>query len=134
MAGVARNIDDALCQMRRFTPDVVLIDLKLSEIYDPNLIPKLRQSCPEILIIITSLLPPEFHSQFMSAYENATREIGASAFLWKSFITTEIFPTVKRIVDNKSEGIKEGRSYKGQEILMRNRKMPLCNEISSLSM
>ena len=105
IVGTANNGGEAIATIKDLAPQAALIDLKMPDMYGFELIPIIHHLLPDIAIVITTLLPPEFYSQLFEAYEDAALKAGADAFISKSFLTTDLIPTIQHIVTSKQENL-----------------------------
>ena len=74
VVGEAANALDLLAQARTAHPDLILLDWKLPKMRPADLLPDLRQLCPDVTVIVLSGRP-EAHKAALSA--------GADGFVGK---------------------------------------------------
>lgn len=103
IVGVAKNGEEAIATIQNHAPQAALLDLKMPDMYGFELVPRVRDLISDCVIVITTLLPPEFYAQLFDAYEDAALKAGADAFISKSFLTTDLVPTIHRMVSKKQE-------------------------------
>lgn len=102
VVGIANNGEETIDTIKAADPQVALLDLKMPDMYGFELIPKIRHIIPDIVIVITTLLPPEFYAQLFEAYEDAALKAGADVFISKSFLTTDFVPTIRRLISSNN--------------------------------
>jgi DNA-binding NarL/FixJ family response regulator len=71
-------------------PEVVLIDLAMPEMHGLDLIPRLRASLPDAVIIALTLMDPQ-------SYREAVLAAGADAFVSKATLEGDLLPTIQRL-------------------------------------
>lgn len=78
-------------------PQVILVDLAMPDIHGLDLIPRLRASLPEGIIIALSLMDPR-------SYREAVLAAGADAFVSKATLEGDLLPTIRPLVrHNRSQ-------------------------------
>lgn len=81
---------DALAQAAWLQPDVVLVDLKMPDVSGLQLLPPLRQTLPDAILIALSLMEP-------SQYRDDALAAGADAFVSKSSLECDLIPAIRRL-------------------------------------
>ena len=90
VAGTAVGGFDGLAQAMMLRPDLILVDLHMSDLDGLTLIPKLRALLPETTIIALTLLEP-------SAFRGATLEAGADEFVSKASMFADLAPAIEKV-------------------------------------
>ena len=68
---------DALAEAERLKPDVLLLDLEMPDVPGLDLLPRLRKTLPDAILVALTLMDPDiFRSSVLAA--------GADAFVLKS--------------------------------------------------
>ena len=98
--GTARSGREGIKMAQQLHPQVVLLDLKMPEMHGFDVIPLLRRALPEIRIITTTLLPPEIFEQSGEIYRQANASAGADAFIPKQNLTTDLIPTIQKMMQS----------------------------------
>lgn len=79
---------DAVAQATRLKPDVILLDLAMPGVCGLDLLPPLRRTLPEaILVALTVLDPEEFRERAIAA--------GADAFVSKASLEHDLLPAIR---------------------------------------
>lgn len=89
---------EAVAQATQLQPDVVVVDLKMPEVPGLALIPQLRRTLPNAIIIALSLMDP-------AEYGLAATAAGADAFVSKEQLECELLPTLQRLADRPSRRV-----------------------------
>jgi len=97
--GTARSGRQGINLAQQLHSQVVLLDLKMPEMHGFDVIPLLRRALPEIRIITTTLLPPEIFEQSGEIYRQANAAAGADAFIPKQNLTTDLIPTIQKMME-----------------------------------
>lgn len=71
-------------------PEVVLTDLAMPKMHGLDLIPRLRASLPDAVIIALTLMDPQ-------SYREAVLAAGADAFVSKATLEGDLLPTIRRL-------------------------------------
>ncbi len=91
IVGTARNGREALTQAEKLKPDVILLDLHMPGISGVEAIPQLQKVAPQAKIIALTMMN-------QAAYQPAALLAGASGFVSKANMGTELIPTIQRVV------------------------------------
>ena len=86
---------DALCVTRELKPDLVLMDVRMPHINGIEATRLIKSVMPEIKVIMLTLFDEE-------EYREAAFASGASAYVLKKAIATELIPSIRRTF--QSEG------------------------------
>lgn len=89
--GEAHGGKEALTQAHELKPQVVLLDLVMSDLPGLEVIPCLRAMLPEVGIIVLTVMDNEF-------YRSAALDAGADDFIPKAAMNTELLPAIRRVV------------------------------------
>jgi DNA-binding NarL/FixJ family response regulator len=81
---------DAVAQAQRLHPDIILLDLAMPDVSGLALLPKLRKTLPDAIIIALTLMDPDSSRQ-------ATLEAGADAFVSKTSLERDLLPAIRRL-------------------------------------
>lgn len=90
VVGSADGGGKGLNMASRLKPQVILVDLAMPDIHGLDLIPRLRASLPEAIIIALTLMDP-------SSYRAAVLAAGADAFVSKATLEGDLLPTIWRL-------------------------------------
>ncbi len=97
VVGTALNSHDALSQASDLLPDVVLLDIRMSNQNGLEILPQLRMILPYSAIIILSMYD-------LDVYRDAAQKAGAVGYVLKKNMVAELLPVVRRAInDNKRE-------------------------------
>ena len=89
-------------------PQVILLDLAMADLHGLEAMPLLRDKLPEVKIIALTLLDTE-------SYRQAAREAGADDFVAKAAMSTDLLPTIRRVVGiNSHDPKRETRPESGE--------------------
>jgi DNA-binding NarL/FixJ family response regulator len=80
----------ALTLVPSLKPQVILTDLAMPEMFGLDLIPRLRASLPEAIIIALTLMDP-------GSYRAAVLAAGADAFVAKDTLGRDLLPTIRHL-------------------------------------
>lgn len=86
--------EQAVAQVYRLKPDVVLVDLAMPQVTGMETILRMRAAWPKMGIIALTLLDT-------SGYRQAALTAGADDFVAKDSLNAELVPTIKRVVASK---------------------------------
>ena len=89
--------DEALAQVHRLRPDVVVTDLAMPKVSGMETILRLRAAWPRMGIIALTLLDTD-------GYRQAALTAGADDFVPKDILNTELIPTIERVAQTKLGG------------------------------
>ena len=89
VVGTASGGEEALAQIRRLSPRVVLLDLCMSGVSGLEVIPRVREAYPEVRIIVLTMLDTD-------AYRKAALAAGADGFVSKTTLETDLLPAIRR--------------------------------------
>jgi DNA-binding NarL/FixJ family response regulator len=78
----------ALTMAPLLKPQVILVDLAMPDIHGLDLIPRLRASLPEGIIIALTLMDPR-------SYREAVLAAGADGFVSKATLEGDLLPTIR---------------------------------------
>jgi DNA-binding NarL/FixJ family response regulator len=97
---------DALAQAAWLRPDVILVDLKMPDIPGLQLLPQLRQTLHDTILIALSLLTPD------ECRQDALMA-GADAFVSKTSLERDLLSTVWELANRRScsAGVPQGVSH-----------------------
>jgi DNA-binding NarL/FixJ family response regulator len=98
--GTARSGKEGINLAQQLHPQVVLLDLKMPEMHGFDVIPLLRRALPEVKIITTTLLSPEIFEQSGEIYRQANATAGADGFIPKHNLTTDLIPTIQKMMQS----------------------------------
>ena len=94
VVGTAAGGAEALEQVVALAPQVVLVDLDMPGMTGLELIPRLRESFPDLIIIVLTLLEGP-------TYWQAAMAAGADGFVFKSRLTTDLLPTIRQSLQSR---------------------------------
>lgn len=97
VAGLASEGKEALEKAGLLQPDIVLLDLNLPDLSGLDMIPRLRDLLPEVLIIVVTMLDPD-------VYQGPALEEGADGFLTKQEASNELLSTIARVTQARWHG------------------------------
>jgi len=103
IVGVAGGGQEGIAQAELLLPQAVLLDLKMQDMHGLNVIPLLRQSIPELCIIVTTLLSMDIYEQAGEIYGQAAMIAGANGFLPKALLTSRFVPTLQELMEKLEE-------------------------------
>jgi DNA-binding NarL/FixJ family response regulator len=92
--GLARGGEEALEQAQALQPDVVLIDVPTPERSGLGAISRLRETLPQVGIIVLGLLDTD-------SYQQAAVEAGADDFVPKATLASNLLPAIRRVTHTK---------------------------------
>lgn len=90
VVGTACGGKGAVALAQGLKPDVALIDLAMSDLPGLELIPRLRESLPDLGIIALTLFDTD-------DYREAALNAGADSFVSKHTMNTDLMPAIQRI-------------------------------------
>ena len=88
IVGALERAEEALEAAMRLAPDVVLLDVSLPGITGLDVLPSIRKTLPEAVIIMLTM-----HDT--SGYRRKAFEKGADAYVLKSRAATELMPMIR---------------------------------------
>jgi len=88
--GAARGGKEALTKAQALRPQVILIDLAMSDLHGLDAIPQLRSMLPDVGIIALTLLNS-------GSYRQAALTAGANDFVSKARLDTDLLPAIRRL-------------------------------------
>jgi DNA-binding NarL/FixJ family response regulator len=92
----------------KLRPQVILLDLAMSDLHGLEAIPLLRAELPEVGIIALTLLDTE-------GYRQAAQAAGADGFVAKATMSTDLLPTIRRVMGtNPPKPERETRAESGK--------------------
>jgi len=91
---------DAVAQAQRLHPDVILLDLAMPDVSGLTLLPTLRRTLPDAIIIALTLMDPDSARQ-------ATLAAGADAFVSKTSLERDLLPAIRRLVVREPEAARD---------------------------
>ena len=99
LVGTAAGGKDGFEQFQKLKPDIVLVDLCMTDLPGLELIPQLRAALPRIGIIALTTMDED-------AYRQAALAAGADDFVTKDNITTDLLPAIRRVAEtHQADGI-----------------------------
>ena len=88
---------DAVAEAERLRPDVILVDLKMPDVPGLQLLPQLRRTLPDaILIALTLMDADEYREDALAA--------GAEAFVSKTSLECDLIPAIQRLASRAPGG------------------------------
>ena len=97
VVGAVDRGHEALAQIHRLRPDIVLTDLAMPQVSGMETILRIRAAWPGIGIIALTLLDTD-------GYRQAALTAGADAFVAKDALNTDLLPTIRHVIDAKKLG------------------------------
>ena len=94
IVGAADGGEEALALAQDLQPDIVLIDLAMPGLSGLETIPRLRAVLPEVGIIALTVLD-------INSYWQAALAAGASDFVPKARLNTELLPAIRRVAQSE---------------------------------
>jgi DNA-binding NarL/FixJ family response regulator len=79
----------AITEVQRLMPDIVIVDLKMPDVPGLRLLPQLRQTSPDTILIALSLLA-------MDESRDDALAAGADAFISKASLECDLIPAIRR--------------------------------------
>lgn len=101
IVGTVRNGRDAVAEVRRLDPDVLVIDISMPILDGLQAVSQLDDHCRTKVVILTIHQDQDFVT--------AAFAVGASAYVVKSDLNTELIPAIREAL--------EGRRYISRSIL-----------------
>ena len=99
LVGTAAGGKEGFEQCQKLKPDIVLVDLCMTDLPGLELIPQLRAALPRIGIIALTTMD-------VDAYRQAALAAGADDFVTKESITTDLLPAIRRVAEtHQADGI-----------------------------
>ena len=89
---VASEEQDALAKSMVSAPDIILLDLNLTDISGLALIPLFRKHLPEVKIIILTIMSDD-------SYRAAALQAGADAFVQKNEMSKKLISTITGLME-----------------------------------
>jgi DNA-binding NarL/FixJ family response regulator len=86
---------DAVAQAELLRPDVVLVDLTMPDVPGLQLLPQLRRTLPDAILIALSLRDPD-------EYQADAFAAGADAFVSKASLECDLLPAVQRFASREA--------------------------------
>ena len=86
---------DAVAQAVWLRPDVILVDLTMPDVPGLQLLPQLRRTLPDAVLIALSLRDP-------GEYQEDTIAAGADAFVSKASLECDLLPAVQRLASREA--------------------------------
>jgi len=94
VVGTVMGGRDAVAQAERLRPEVILVDLKMPECSGLELLPQLRKTLPDAILIALSLMDPdEFREDTLAA--------GADGFVSKVRLERDLIPAIQRLASRE---------------------------------
>lgn len=90
VVGSADGGEKALAKAPLLQPQAILVDLAMPDIHGLELIPRLRASMPDAIIIALTLMDP-------NSYRGAVMAAGADEFVSKATLEADLLPTIRRL-------------------------------------
>ena len=90
------NETSLLTTATRLRPEAAVVDLSLAQQSDLGWLRSLRQSCPELTLIVLSV-----HDE--ASVHQAALEAGADAFVLKRAVATDLLPTIDAALQRRHE-------------------------------
>ena len=112
--GQAGNGEELLCQVEMFSPDIVLMDIKMPGVDGIELTRRVKQRQPACNVIMLTLY---------DEYLNQAIEAGARGYLLKDINREELAQAIRRVHRGEvviSESIKAKARFEDEEYLSRN--------------
>jgi DNA-binding NarL/FixJ family response regulator len=81
---------DAVAEAARLRPDIILVDLTMPDVPGLTLLPQLRRTLFDAILITLSLRDP-------TEYGEAATVAGADAFVSKTHLERDLLPTIQRL-------------------------------------
>ena len=94
LVGTAAGGKDGFEQCQKLKPDIVLVDLCMTDLPGLELIPQLRAALPRIGIIALTAMD-------FDAYRQAALAAGADDFVTKGRITTDLLPAIQLVAQSR---------------------------------
>lgn len=88
VVGTAGGGKEALAKVQDLRPEVILLDLAMSDLSGLEMIPRLRRILPEVRIIALTLLDA-------NDYRDAALAAGANGFVSKATLHTDLLPAIR---------------------------------------
>ena len=90
VVGTVEGGRDAVAEAERLRPDVILVDLKMPDVPGLQLLPQLRKTLPDaILVALTLMDADEYREDALAA--------GAEAFVSKTSLERDLLPTIQQL-------------------------------------
>jgi DNA-binding NarL/FixJ family response regulator len=96
--GTAQSVKDGVHLTRQLQPQVVLLDLIMPDMHGFLVIPLLRQVQPDVKIVTTTLLSPEFYDQNRDIYRQESLKAGADSFIPKYLLDKDLLTVVRMMI------------------------------------
>ena len=82
---------DAMAQAQALQPQVILLDLDMPDLPGLEVLPRLREGMPEVIVIALTLMDPD-------SYRQAALTAGADEFVSKASLESDLLPTIRRLI------------------------------------
>lgn len=96
VVGIARGGEEGLAQARKLLPDVILLDLVMDEMSGLQILPYLKETNPDFIIIVLTMHDTE-------AYKTAVFDAGGDGFVPKASLGSDLLPTIERLCNEEIE-------------------------------
>ena len=110
LIGESGEFDDAINLIKNKRPEVVLLDINLSEASGFDAVPLIRKFSP-----ITKVIAVSMHSQ--PAYAKRMFSLGAKAYVTKNSSREEVFKAVEEVVNGRTFICTEIKNILSEQIL-----------------
>ena len=90
--GEATEGKEAISRAKELKPDIVLMDIRMPVMNGLTATRKLKQIMPEVKIIFLTIYD-------IDEYREAAKENGASGFLLKKFMRSELSKTIREVLE-----------------------------------
>ncbi len=81
---------DALAEAERLKPDVLLLDLEMPDVPGLDLLPRLRETLPDAILVALTLMDPD-------SFRPSVLAAGADAFVSKASLEHDLVPVIRRL-------------------------------------
>jgi len=98
--GEAENAAEALKLLKNFSPDLMVLDIRLKEGNGFDLLKAIKQSHPDLKVIMLTNFP-------YSQYRERALEMGADHFFDKSIDFEKVIKVIKELLKNKKSGFQK---------------------------
>jgi two-component system, NarL family, nitrate/nitrite response regulator NarL len=97
VVGTASGGETGIEQTLHLRPDIVLVDLSMSDLHGLEVIPKLREALPKTRIVALTMLEED-------AYRGVSLTVGAHEFVSKTKMHTDLPPVIYRLAGRPEPG------------------------------